>query len=146
MRTRKWIKNGLMVLAAAGMLTACKKDTAVIPVAPPVTPPVTPPAFDINSINDTYADVAPFANYQLWASHNVHDPAIIKEGDYYYAFGTDVGYGIDVRSGIQVRKSKDLVEWTFEGWVFNSLPALGAAIIRQGGEAHLSIHCGRPVL
>ncbi len=133
MRTGTWIRMSLLTLAATAILAACKKDAAPGPVTPPVVPPVTPPAFDINSINDTYADVAPFANYQLWASHNVHDPAIIKEGDYYYAFGTDVGYGIDVRAGIQVRKSKDLVEWTFEGWVFNNLPALGSAIIKQGG-------------
>src|SRR6185295_19268090 len=60
-------------------------------------------------------------------------PAIIKEGEYYYAYSTDVGYGIDVRAGLQIRKSKDLVEWTYVGWVFNSLPAMGAYFITQGG-------------
>jgi arabinan endo-1,5-alpha-L-arabinosidase len=63
----------------------------------------------------------------------VHDPAIIKDGDYYYAFSTDVGYGIDVRAGLQIRKSKDLVEWTYVGWVFNSLPSMGSYYITQGG-------------
>ena len=53
---------------------------------------------------------------------------------------TDVGYGIDVRSGIQIRKSKDLVEWTFVGWVFESLPAMGAAYITgQGGTPFNSL-------
>ncbi|MEI9808669.1 MAG: family 43 glycosylhydrolase [Bacteroidota bacterium] len=72
-------------------------------------------------------------NYLQWGSHNVHDPAIIKDGDYYYAYSTDAGYGIDVRSGLQIRKSKDLVEWTYAGWVFNSLPAMGSGFITQSG-------------
>lgn len=94
--------------------------------APPVTPPA---AFDINSINDTYPALAPFANALQWGPHNVHDPAIIKAGDTYYCYSTDVGYGITVRSGLQIRKSKDLVQWTFIGWVFNSLPSQGAGFI-----------------
>jgi arabinan endo-1,5-alpha-L-arabinosidase len=102
------------------------------PVPPPVTPPVTP-AFDINTITDNYADVAPFSRYLEWGSHNVHDPAIIKEGEYYYAYSTDAGYGIDVRPGLQIRKSKDLVQWTYAGWVFNSLPTIGSNYIKQGG-------------
>jgi len=130
------IKNMLLALIALVLVASCKKDSSTTtppPVTPPVvTPPITP-AFDINSINDTYADVAPFSRYLEWGSHNVHDPAIIKEGDYYYAYSTDVGYGIDVRPGLQIRKSKDLVEWTYVGWVFNSLPSMGAYYITQGG-------------
>src|SRR6185295_11654571 len=75
----------------------------------------------------------PFANYYKWSVYNVHDPSICKFGDYYYCFSTDVGYGIDVRSGIQVRKSKDLVEWSFVGWVFNTLPAMGSSFITGHG-------------
>ena len=57
--------------------------------------------------------------------------------DYYYCYSTDAGYGISVRSGIQIRRSKDLVQWDFVGWVFNSLPPAGAAYIRQkGGEPY----------
>jgi arabinan endo-1,5-alpha-L-arabinosidase len=44
-----------------------------------------------------------------------------------------VAYGVDVRPGIQIRKSKDLVEWTYVGWVFNSLPAQGSLFITSGG-------------
>src|SRR6185295_5450084 len=67
-------------------------------------------------------------------------PAIIKEGEYYYAYSTDVGYGIDVRAGIQIRKSKDLVEWSYVGWVFNNLPAMGSAYITsQGGTPFNSL-------
>ena len=114
-------------------LSCSKSGTTDTGGTPPVvTPPVTT-TFDINSINDTYADVAPFADYLQWGPHNVHDPGIIKVGDYYYCYSTDVGYGITVRSGIQVRKSKDLVEWTFVGWVFNDLPAKGKSFIQGAG-------------
>jgi arabinan endo-1,5-alpha-L-arabinosidase len=89
--------------------------------------------FDINTIKDTYADVSSFADHESWGSYNVHDPSIKKFGDYYYCYSTDVGFGITVRSGIQVRKSKDLVKWTFVGWVFSELPSLGSAYITDNG-------------
>lgn len=111
-------------------MTACKKGGGG-PGPGPVDPPVTPP-FDINTINDTYGAVAPFSSYLLWGPYNVHDPSIIKAGEYYYCYSTDVGYGITVRPGIQIRKSKDLVEWKYVGWVFNALPAAGSAYITQG--------------
>lgn len=127
------IKNTVIALSTGLIITSCKKDSGEGGTTPPpVVPPVTP-AFDINSINDTYAGIAPFTNYLEWGSHNVHDPAIIKEGEYYYSYSTDVGYGIDVRPGLQIRKSKDLVQWTYVSWVFNSLPAQGTAFITQGG-------------
>jgi arabinan endo-1,5-alpha-L-arabinosidase len=117
---------------------ACKKKHEGGGDNPPII--TSPPAFDINSIEDTYASIAPFANYSQWSVYNVHDPSIKKFGDYYYCYSTDVGYGIDVRSGIQIRKSKDLVEWTFVGWVFNNLPAMGAGYITgQGGTPFNSL-------
>lgn len=125
----------LWIVVVTLLASSCKKEPASggnPPVVPPVVPPVTP-AFDINSISDNYSAIAPFSNYLEWGSHNVHDPAILKDGDYYYSYSTDVGYGIDVRSGLQIRKSKDLVQWTYVGWVFNSLPAMGSAFISSGG-------------
>lgn len=126
-----WLICAAMVFMTVLSLSACssKDKPDPPPVTPPVIPPVTPPAFDINSINDTYEAIAPFAFYQQWGPYNVHDPSVCKFGDYYYCYSTDVGYGITVRPGIQIRKSKDLVEWKFAGWVFNSLPAMGAAFI-----------------
>ena len=101
---------------------------------PDTIPAALPPAsFDINSIGDTYDDVAPFTFYQKWGSYNVHDPSIKKFGDYYYCYSTDVGYGISVRPGIQIRKSKDLVQWQFVGWVFDALPVKGAQYITSSG-------------
>jgi arabinan endo-1,5-alpha-L-arabinosidase len=111
-------------------LAACKKETVNDPNPNPVPPAQ---SFDINSINDTYEDVASFDKYLKWGSHNVHDPSIRKFGDYYYCYSTDAAYGVDVRPGLQIRKSKDLVEWTYVGWVFNSLPAQGSQFIQSKG-------------
>ncbi len=123
------------ILAAAVLLviinTSCK-DKPSTGGGGVVTPPA-PTVFDINSITDTYGALSPFSRVLEWGPYNVHDPAIIKVGEYYYCYNTDVGYGISVRSGVQIRKSKDLVEWTFVGWVFNSLPPLGAAFITTNG-------------
>ena len=125
-------RTPLVILCLAA---ACSKRST--PPAPPVTGTdttvVTAPAFDINSIGDTYADVADFTYYTKWGPYNVHDPSIKKFGDTYYCYSTDVAYGISVRPGLQVRKSKDLVQWQYVGWVFNGLPAMGSAYISGRG-------------
>jgi len=125
--------RAVLFLLAAGMTSCSKKDTPA--PNPADTTGVKAPAasFDINSINDTYADLAPFVYYPKWGPYNVHDPVIRKFGTYYYSYSTDAGYGISVRPGIQVRKSKDLVEWTFVGWVFDKIPGMGASFIQQRG-------------
>lgn len=94
-----------------------------------------PPPFDIDDISDTYPDVVPYALNYKWGPYNVHDPSIFKEGDYFYCYSTDVGYGIKVPPGIQMRKSKDLVDWQYVGLAFNELPQMGANYIKsKGGE------------
>lgn len=92
----------------------------------------TTPTFDINTITDTYPGYTP-ANVYQWGYRNVHDPSVLKVGDTYYCYGTDVCYGADIRPGIQIRKSTDLIKWDFMGWVFNSLPAQGSAYITSSG-------------
>ncbi|MCW3109117.1 MAG: arabinan endo,5-alpha-L-arabinosidase [Segetibacter sp.] len=125
----------VMYIFIIGMLlSSCSKETVSGPPSGTDTIPVTPPpAFDINSIHDTYADVASFDKYLFWGSYNVHDPSILKIGDYYYGYSTDAGYGINVRAGLQIRKSKDLIQWQFVGWVFNGLPTMGADFIKGKG-------------
>jgi arabinan endo-1,5-alpha-L-arabinosidase len=50
----------------------------------------------------------------------VHDPSIIREGDTYYVFSTDLGGG----AGAQIpwRRSKDLRNWEKGGYVFSEIP------------------------
>jgi arabinan endo-1,5-alpha-L-arabinosidase len=122
-----------VLVLSCGSFTGCKKSSDPNPGPGPGPGPVNPPAFDINSIADTYSSLAPFANYLQWGPYNVHDPSIIKSGEYFYSFSTDVGYGISVRPGIQIRKSKDLIQWFFVGWVFNGLPTQGSNFITQSG-------------
>lgn len=121
----------LTILLFVVCLSACKKNGGGGSGPPP--PPPTPPAFDINSITDTYASVAPFANHMQWGPYNVHDPSIIKEGDYFYSYSTDAAFGITVRPGIQVRRSRDLIQWEFMGWAFNALPAAASQYIGANG-------------
>ncbi len=141
------MKQSIKWMAAAcsfAVLSCSKPSTGNSPVVTPppadTTTPAPPAAFDINSITDTYESIAPFAYYTKWSVYNVHDPSIFKDGEWYYSYSTDVAYGTDVRPGLQIRKSKDLVEWQFVGWVFNGLPTKGANFIKaQGGTPNNSL-------
>lgn len=64
----------------------------------------------------------PYAFYNIagnsttyWGSANTHDPAIIKEGDYYYSFSTDANFGVLSKKGLHIRKSLDLIKWEWVG-------------------------------
>lgn len=130
-------KSLFFVFGCVLSLAACSKHAGGGGKSDTTGTTPTTTTFDINSIGDTYDSVAPFADYLRWGPYNVHDPSIKKFGDYYYCYSTDVGYGIAVRPGIQIRRSKDLVQWEFVGWVFSSLPAAGVAYIQQkGGTAN----------
>jgi arabinan endo-1,5-alpha-L-arabinosidase len=131
MRVNRYLYK-LLILTV--LFSSCKKAT-VTPSAGNVTDTAkqTTQTFDVNSIEDTYADVSAFIYYPKWSVYNVHDPSIKKFGDYYYCYSTDVGYGISVRQGIQIRKSKDLVQWEFVGWAFDQLPSQGSQYITSMG-------------
>jgi arabinan endo-1,5-alpha-L-arabinosidase len=105
------------------------KDDGIVVVPP--NPPAEP--FDINSITDTYPSITSLDNRHKWGPYNVHDPSIIKDGEYYYCYSTDAGYGIEVPAGHQIRRSKDLVEWEFVGWVFSGVPKKGGDFIESYG-------------
>ena len=85
-----------------------------------------------NPWKDDYRDIASPENYKSWGTYNVHDPAVLKVGDTYYMYSTDAIFfqrrsqgekRPEVKIGnIQVRTSKDLVNWAFEGWAFDSIP------------------------
>jgi arabinan endo-1,5-alpha-L-arabinosidase len=131
MKTGKYL---FLISVAAIVFASCgKKSVDPDTSSPTDTTHQVAAAFDINAINDTYADVAPVSFYPKWGSYNVHDPSVKKFGDYYYCYSTDVAFGASVQPGIQIRKSKDLVQWTFVGWVFNGIPSMGANYITQSG-------------
>ncbi len=95
---------------------------------------------DFTQFSDNYANIADPAFAYEWRHYNVHDPAIIDDGTFFYSYSTDVAYGHDVRPGHQIRRSLNMVEWEFVGWVFNGLPAQGAKFIRDnGGEPFNSL-------
>lgn len=58
-----------------------------------------------------------------WGELNTHDPSIFKDGDTYYVFSTDASYGDVHPLGVQIRKSGDLITWTYVGPAFADFPA-----------------------
>ena len=113
-------------------LGSCSKESEVDP-KPADSTGVEIPPFDINDINDTYPDVAPLESWQLWGPYNTHDPSVIKDDDYYYSYSTDAAFGVEAPVGIQIRKSRDLVEWIFVKWALKSLPSQGSNFIKSRG-------------
>lgn len=88
---------------------------------------VTGPDYD-----DNYSDIWQPVNHKKWGTYNVHDPACIKAGEYFYLYSTDaiwfkerpVKENFPEKMGnVQVRRSKDLVNWEFLGWAFDTIPA-----------------------
>ncbi|WP_186578115.1 arabinan endo-1,5-alpha-L-arabinosidase [Aquibacillus kalidii] len=57
-----------------------------------------------------------------WTTNNAHDPALVKDEDTYYVFSTDAQHGGDFKAGIQIRKSKDLINWEWVGRALNGVP------------------------
>lgn len=53
-----------------------------------------------------------------WGTLGTHDPSIYKDGDTYYVFSTDARVGGIPTPGVQVRKSKDLINWEYAGTAF----------------------------
>ncbi|GIG36021.1 arabinan endo-1,5-alpha-L-arabinosidase [Cellulomonas pakistanensis] len=64
-----------------------------------------------------------------WGGRHAHDPTAVRDDDgTYWLFSTDAsGDGPLPRAGVQVRRSSDLVTWTFHGWALAGVPAVAAA-------------------
>jgi arabinan endo-1,5-alpha-L-arabinosidase len=69
----------------------------------------------------------------LWGELNVHDPAIIKDGAYYYVFSTDASLGNLHPLGIQIRRSRDLITWEYRGTAFKDFEKDAAEAIAYAG-------------
>lgn len=68
---------------------------------------------------DKLYDKSILEDQSKWTTNNVHDPALVKDGDWYYVFSTDASYGIKPKAGVQIRKSKDLINWQWVGYAFS---------------------------
>lgn len=135
--------SGLVVMLAL-VSVSCKDDEgAVIPKTKDPDEDQGEPKeepFDFSKFPDHYGHVSSYENRDLWGFYNVHDPAIIKDGEYYYSYSTDASYGNVIGPGIQMRRSKDLINWEFLGLAFNGIPEKGAKFITSnGGEPFNSL-------
>ncbi len=87
-----------------------------------------------NPYADAYEDVHRFDQHLQWGPFNVHDPQIIDDGEFFYCYSTDVAWGQEVeRAGVQIRRSRDLVDWEFRGWASDGRPKQGLEHINANG-------------
>ncbi|MCC9134898.1 arabinan endo-1,5-alpha-L-arabinosidase [Pontibacter silvestris] len=126
------IKRALgLIMLTTVFLGACQKDDETVAEIDPDSSTEQP--FDIDALSDTYRDIAASSLYKKWGPYNTHDPSVIKDGEWFYSYSTDVAYGAIPRVGIMVRKSKDLVNWQFLDWALNGLPAMGVDYVTSNG-------------
>ena len=62
---------------------------------------------------DDYTGIASWNERSKWNLANVHDPTVVKDGEYFYMYQTDASYG-NAHEGhghYPSRRSKDLVNW-----------------------------------
>ncbi|MCM3174422.1 arabinan endo-1,5-alpha-L-arabinosidase [Paenibacillus sp. MER 99-2] len=69
-----------------------------------------------------------------WTVNNAHDPAIIKTDQGYYVYSTDVRVAGEPKPGVMVRKSQDLINWT---WVGQALPGIPQEALDWTGAVNL---------
>ena len=69
-------------------------------------------------------DYTGFRDPATWGLLNGHDPSVIwdPETGFWYAYSTDVQRGMLAESGIQIRRSSDLVSWEFIGRALDGIP------------------------
>ncbi len=124
----------VVCLLGTGVFSCSKDKDSSNPTPGPNPQPPVVKDFDINQISDTYGDIAPYEFRFKWGPYNSHDPSVVKGGDYFYSYSTDAAYGTAAPAGIQIRKSKDLVNWQFVGLAFDGLPKKGSDFIKQRGR------------
>jgi arabinan endo-1,5-alpha-L-arabinosidase len=76
--------------------------------------------FDGPMYSDDYTSRSAWSDRSQWDLENVHDPTVIKDEDYYYMYQTNASYG-NVHEGhgnYPYRRSKDLVNWEYQGAAF----------------------------
>ena len=142
----KWIFKKQLAMAMGALLvgfsfSSCSREESEELMKPSLSESAGLPTNDgFVQYSDTYWDIASWDNHKQWGPYNAHDPSIIKEGAWYYSYSTDASFGNTAPMGIQIRKSKDLINWKFHKMALDSLPESGAAFIRaHGGEPFQSL-------
>lgn len=120
-------KSIQLVCLSTLMLTACSKDedAVIAPTDPVVVVPPVQETFPGPTYADNYTQIASWNSNSQWNLANVHDPSVVKQGEYYYMYQTDASYG-NAHNGhghFFHRRSKDLVNWEFRGSTMNTAPA-----------------------
>jgi arabinan endo-1,5-alpha-L-arabinosidase len=137
MRWRAALLIGLALCSCQKGKQMEKHETNAAPLSYP-TAPSPGKLYDVSIVDDE----------SRWTVNNVHDPAIFKDGDTYYLYSTDVKVGGAPGAGGQMRSSKDLIAWKWEGRALDGVPAEAQAwsnatgiwapdIIKLGGTYHL---------
>ena len=92
---------------------------------------------------DDYTSLSRMENWRDWGTYNVHDPSCRKVGDYYYMYSTDAIYRENRKAArehnvplgyIQMRRSHDLVNWEFLGWVFPEIPSEAVGWVKEKAD------------
>lgn len=108
-----------------------------------------------NPWKDDYRDVAEMKDYEQWGTYNVHDPSCKLFGDTYYMYSTDAVYNENRQEiadsklpfgYIQVRKSKDLVNWDFAGWAFPAIPEEARKWVLENSEGQGATNIWAPYI
>lgn len=101
-------KPALLVFPLLAFMLLFQAVAMAVPAPPPSYP-----MYDTANIN----------NETNWNNMNVHDPEVIKDGGFYWMYSTDYKVGGTATPGIQVRRSTDLVNWSWYGYAFSGMPA-----------------------
>nr|WP_321452883.1 family 43 glycosylhydrolase [uncultured Carboxylicivirga sp.] len=108
-----------------------------------------------NPYTDDYTKIASLSHRHEWNAANVHDPSCIKVGDTYYVYATgayftppNINFKDDtVHIGkIPVRSSKDLINWNFEGWVFDETPSEAYNYVKEANGGHAADNMWAPFI
>ncbi|MDR2804161.1 MAG: arabinan endo-1,5-alpha-L-arabinosidase [Dysgonamonadaceae bacterium] len=108
-----------------------------------------------NPWKDNYFDLSSMEHYKEWGAYNVHDPACKKIGDYYYVYSTDAIFAENKKEAlekgvplgyIQVRRSKDLVNWEFVGWAFPNIPEEAVSWVRNQTNGRGAVNIWAPYI
>lgn len=113
------------------------------------------PVSSPNPWTDDYSSLSSMENYQSWGTYNVHDPSCRKMGEYYYMYSTDAIFRENRKEAkekgvplgfIQMRRSKDLVNWEFLGWAFPEIPQEAVEWVRTHADGHGATNIWAPYI